>query len=87
VSVEAGAPEGLGGHRRAAAAAAVEDDRPVAVDRLDLGAQLGQLDEPVAGDPARFVLLGLADVDQLDVAAGEQLSDLLWGVVVDTFRL
>ena len=50
--------------------------------RVDLGGQLRELDEPVAGDAPGLVLLGLADVDQLDLALFEQLGDLLRRVVL-----
>ena len=80
--VPAGAAEGVGGHPRARAEAAVEDDRRVAVDRLRLRGEALELDVARAGDPARLVLVGLAHVDQLDLAALERGADLS-GVDVD----
>ena len=77
VGVEPSVTECLGGHRRAATAAAVEDDRPVPVDALHLGREPSELDEPTAGDPPRLVLLGLAHVDQLDLVLLEQLGHLV----------
>ena len=69
VGVEAGAPERLGGHRRPATRAAVEDDRHVASDRVGLCDQLRKLHVAVPGDPPRIVLMLLAYVDQRDLPA------------------
>src|SRR5512132_80008 len=82
VSVPAGTAEGVGRHPRPRTQPAVEDDRRVARDRLRLGRQPLELDVPRAGDPARVVLVGLAHVDQLDLAALERGADLV-GVDVD----
>ena len=54
----------------------------VAVDRVRLGREALELDVARAGDPARLVLVGLAHVDQLDLAALERGADLV-GVDVD----
>src|SRR5437763_6132156 len=87
VGVEPGASKRLGRHGRAAPAAAVEHHGPAPIDRLDLSRQLGELDQPTTRDPPRVVLLGLADVDQLDLAALHQLEDLLRRVVAHGFHL
>src|SRR5918997_1498368 len=50
VRVPAGAAEGVGRHARARAEAAVEDDGPVAVDRLGLGREALELDVARARD-------------------------------------
>jgi hypothetical protein len=73
--------EGLGGHRRPGAAAAVEDDGDVALDLGRASGELGQLDVLVPGDAPGGVLVGLANVDELDLRGREQLGDLLGGVV------
>ena len=73
--------EELGGHARAGAAAAVEDDRALAVQRIGLGWELGELDEAGSGDPAGVVLVALADVDQGDLARLMKLRHLPGGVV------
>jgi hypothetical protein len=53
------------GHHRARADAAVEDDRPVGVERRGLARQRRQLDVARAGDVAGLTLVGLAHVDYL----------------------
>ena len=47
-----------------------------------LGAEVAQLDQAPAGDPAGLVLVGLAHVDELDLPLGQELGDLLRGVVI-----
>ena len=44
-------------------------------------AELTQLDEAIAGDAAGFVLVALAHVDQLNLAAGEQVGHLTRAVL------
>jgi hypothetical protein len=82
VGVEAGAPKRLGRHGRAATAAAVEDYECVAVNLVGVRGQLCELQVTCTRDPARIVLVGLADVDQLDLASREDLGDLLGAVVI-----
>ena len=60
---------------RAAAAAALEDDRAVAVDLLGLRGQLLERDVAGAVDTAGLPLVVLADVDQL-CAGGDLLARL-----------
>ena len=71
------AREGLRGERRARADAAVEDHRPVPIDRLGRLAQLGELEVAGTGDAPGVVLVGLAHVDELDRALGVQLGHAL----------
>jgi hypothetical protein len=42
--------------------------------------QFAEHDEPVPGDPSGLVLVGLADIDELDLVPLEQRCDLLRGV-------
>ena len=65
VSLKARGTEGLGGHLRAGADAAVEDDRPVALDGRGLGGELDQRDVACARDVPGLALVGLAHVDHL----------------------
>ena len=55
-------------HSGAAAGATVEDDRPVARDRVGGGDQVVDLDVTGARDPAGLPLVVAADVDQIDLA-------------------
>ena len=56
--------------------AAVEDERPLTVERARLGGQAVELDVHVVGDPAGLVLIRLAHVHQLHVALPDQRGDL-----------
>src|SRR5215210_8522168 len=76
VGVVAAAPEGVGGHRRAGADAAVEDDRPLLVDRGRLRGDLAEHDVARPADPAGVPLLVLADVDQLRARLAQLLGAL-----------
>src|SRR4051794_9494863 len=82
VRVPARAAEGVGRHARPGAQPAVEDDRRLARDRVRLRGEALELDVPRAGDPARLVLVGLAHVDELDLATLVRGKDLL-GIDVD----
>ncbi len=63
VRLEPGTAECPGGHGRARAAAAVEDDRPFRVHGPRLGCQLGELNQAGTGDPACLLFLRLTYVD------------------------
>ena len=67
----------LGRHRRAVAAAAVEDDRAVLVDLAGLGGSSSSGEVAGAGDVARLPLVVGAHVDQLDLAVA---SSSLFGL-------
>src|SRR3954468_22770979 len=86
VRLPAGTAKGMGRHRRARTDPAVEHDRRVAIDRLRLGGEAPDLQVARAGDPPCRVLVGLADVDQLDLAALVGGADLS-GVDVDGIRV
>src|SRR3954447_10398476 len=86
VRVPARTAKGMGRHRRARTDPAVEHDRRVAIDRLRLGGEAPDLEVSRAGDPPCLVLVGLADVDQLDLAALVRGADLC-GVDVDGVRV
>ena len=81
VCVESRVLEGLGGHRRTCAATTVEDDRNFAIDLARSGRQLRELDVLALRDPSGCPLVSLANVDQLDLGAREQLGDLRGTVV------
>ena len=49
--------------------------------RLRLLRELSKLDQSRARDVPGFVLVRLANIDQLDATVGDQLGDLLRGVV------
>ena len=68
-------------HRRTPTAAAIEDHRQVALDRLCLSRQVRQLDQSRPGDVPGVVLMLLAHVDQLDVTIGDQFSNLFGRVI------
>src|SRR5450759_3984486 len=65
VGLEARGAKGLGGHLRARADAAVEDDRPIALQRGSFARELDQLDVPGARDVPGVATVGLAHVDDL----------------------
>src|SRR6185437_4808217 len=73
--VVAGLGQRGGRHRRAVAAAAIEDHRTVLGDLLDPGGKLGEGDVDGAGKMPRLPLVVGADVDQLG-AVGEHLPRL-----------
>jgi hypothetical protein len=77
IGVVAPAAEGVGRHRGARADAAVEDDRPLPVDRRRLRGDLAEHDVARAADPAGVPLLVLAHVDQLRVLVAPQGLGLL----------
>ena len=62
--VVAGGAEGVRGHRRARADAAVEDHRALAVDRRRGRAERGELDVARARDVPGVALVVLAHVDE-----------------------
>ena len=53
----------------------------VVIDAVHVRWQVGQLDQSSAGDPAGFVLVALANVDQLQFAFCEECGDLARRVV------
>src|SRR5271157_2447073 len=65
VCLEAGRAERLGGHRRARADTAVEDDHAPLLDLLGARGELYELDVAAAGDVAGLALVGFAHVDEL----------------------
>ena len=73
MSVEARLRKRLGRHSRAAAAAAVEDDRSVLGNRAGLRGQVVHLDVARARDVARLVLVVATDVDHLGLAGLREL--------------
>src|SRR5947209_1097379 len=75
--VPARGPEGLRRQRRPRAQAAREDDRPVARDGVGLRGQALHLDVARGLDAARLPLVGLAYVDEDDVAGVHPLDKLL----------
>src|SRR5215218_9455093 len=72
VGLIAAATEGVGGHRRAGADPAVEDDRALLVDRGRLRGDLAEHDVARAADPAGVPLVVLAYVDDLRVLVAPQ---------------
>jgi hypothetical protein len=74
--VPARAAEGLCGERRAGAEAAREDDGTVAIDRLGLRCEPLELDVPRALDAPGLPLVGLPDVDELDLVRAQSLGEL-----------
>src|SRR5665809_151224 len=71
VGVVSRGPERSRGHCRAGAEPALEDDPVIARDGLRLGGQALERDVPRARDVPGFVLVRLADVDQLGLPAPE----------------
>src|SRR3954447_18177995 len=77
VGVEAGAPEGERGHRRARSRAALEDERPLRRQLRGALRQRAELEVTRARDVPRRALVVLAHVDQLRFAGRHQLRGLL----------
>ena len=77
VGVVAGGPERLDGERRAAAHPALEDDRRLLVDLLRAPREPLELDVHRAGDAPGLPLVGLAHVDELRLAALDELLHAL----------
>ena len=67
--------ERLGGHARARPQPAVEDHPAVAGDALGIRRQALELDVPAALDEPGLAFVGLADIDELDLPAGQQVGD------------
>src|SRR3954462_6613797 len=76
VRVVARLPKRVRGHRRPSAHPAVEDDRCLTLDRVRLRGDLTELQVPRTRDPPLVPLVGLADVDQLNLALAYELRDL-----------
>lgn len=67
--------EGLGGDARPRPGSAIEDDRPLGIQRIGLGSEPVHDDVMVAGYAASLVLVILTHVDELDLAVTEQLGN------------